>query len=66
MPSLFPKFPIPPEMPTFRSPPEVQEMSNTPNHHQTPPSPPSPLDHVIEMAKKGATFYYEGEGSVFR
>ncbi len=25
-----------------------------------PPEPQSPLDHVIEMAKKGATFYYEG------
>lgn len=24
-----------------------------------PPSPKSPLDHVIEMAKQGATFYYE-------
>ena len=24
-----------------------------------PPTPESPLDHVIEMAKKGATFYYE-------
>lgn len=27
-----------------------------------PPTPPkSPLDHVIEMAKKDATFYYEGK-----
>ncbi len=26
-----------------------------------PPEPQSPLDHVIEMAKKGATFYYEGK-----
>lgn len=25
-----------------------------------PPTPKSPLDHVIEMAKKGADFYYEG------
>ena len=24
-----------------------------------PPTPKSPLDHVIEMAKKGALFYYE-------
>ena len=53
----FPEFPIPPEMPTFRSPPEVQEIQTPPK----PPTPPSPLDHVIEMAKKGATFYYEGE-----
>ena len=27
----------------------------------TPPEPKSPLDHVIDMAKKGATFYYEGK-----
>ncbi|PNQ75137.1 peptidase M56 [Hanstruepera neustonica] len=26
-----------------------------------PPPPKSPLDHVIDMAKKGATFYYEGK-----
>jgi hypothetical protein len=26
-----------------------------------PPPPLSPLDHVIEMAKKGAIFYYEGK-----
>lgn len=26
-----------------------------------PPEPQSPLDHVIEMAKKGAQFYYEGK-----
>ena len=26
-----------------------------------PPTPKSPLDHVIEMAKKGATFYYNDE-----
>lgn len=26
-----------------------------------PPAPKSPLDHVIEMAKKEATFYYEDE-----
>ncbi|WP_350292723.1 M56 family metallopeptidase [uncultured Croceitalea sp.] len=27
----------------------------------SPPTPPSPLDHVIDMAKKGATFYFEGK-----
>ncbi|MCF7559954.1 M56 family metallopeptidase [Sabulilitoribacter multivorans] len=27
----------------------------------SPPTPKSPLDHVIEMAKKGANFYYEGK-----
>ncbi len=26
-----------------------------------PPNPKAPLDHVIEMAKKGATFYYNDE-----
>ncbi|MDP5229321.1 MAG: hypothetical protein NWQ38_02925, partial [Cellulophaga sp.] len=26
-----------------------------------PPAPKSPLDHVIDMAKKGAIFYYENE-----
>jgi len=32
---------------------------------EVPPPPPkgpqSPLDHVIDMAKKGATFYYDGK-----
>ncbi|MGB6267860.1 MAG: hypothetical protein WBF67_02525, partial [Olleya sp.] len=39
--------------------PEVKkgELSNIP----TPPTPPkSPLDHVIDMAKKDASFYYNG------
>ncbi|MEP5545890.1 M56 family metallopeptidase [Maribacter dokdonensis] len=27
----------------------------------TPPTPPSPLDYAIDMAKKGAIFYFEGE-----
>ena len=27
----------------------------------TPTAPKNPLDHVIEMAKKGAKFYYEGK-----
>ncbi len=26
-----------------------------------PSSPPNPLDHIIELAKKGATFYYEDD-----
>jgi|GEM_PF-324533 len=29
--------------------------------NSTPPPPKSPLDHVIEMAKKDATFLYEGK-----
>ncbi|WP_055394615.1 M56 family metallopeptidase [Flagellimonas eckloniae] len=28
---------------------------------QVPPAPQSPLDHVIDMAKNGATFYFEGK-----
>ena len=39
----------------FRSPPEVYEV--TPPQ---PPVPPNPLDHIIAMAKQGATFYYKG------
>ena len=27
----------------------------------TPNEPKSPLDHAIEMAKQGATFYYKGK-----
>ncbi|MEP2240408.1 MAG: M56 family metallopeptidase [Maribacter sp.] len=27
----------------------------------SPPTPPSPLDYAISMAKKGATFFYEGK-----
>lgn len=52
-PSIFNYRPTPPKM-------EPQ----WPKRIQEPPSPPepqSPLDHVIEMAKKGATFYFEGE-----
>jgi len=26
-----------------------------------PPAPESPLDHIVSMAKKNATFYYQGE-----
>lgn len=38
---------------------DSQKLSEVP----TPPMPPTPmhpLDHIIEMAKQGATFYYEG------
>ncbi|WP_223032721.1 M56 family metallopeptidase [Hanstruepera marina] len=34
----------------------------TPEIVEVPPAPPkSPLDHVVDMAKKDATFYYEGK-----
>ncbi|WP_142785107.1 M56 family metallopeptidase [Changchengzhania lutea] len=31
------------------------------NDIPTPPEPKSPLDYVIDMSKKGATFYYNGK-----
>ena len=34
---------------------------HNPNVPPPPPPPKSPLEHVVEMAKKGATFYYDGE-----
>ncbi|MFS4445299.1 M56 family metallopeptidase [Maribacter sp. 2307UL18-2] len=43
---------------------QYSDQIQQPEGIQQPPSPPepqSPLDHVIEMAKKGATFYFEGE-----
>lgn len=38
-------------------PPPALDMKNPPPP-PPPPAPPVPLDHVIEMAKEGATFYY--------
>ncbi len=37
------------------------EVVDFPSLPPSPPEPVSPLDHVIEMAKKDATFYYEGK-----
>ena len=37
-----------------------QKLSNVPVP-PLPPTPMEPIDHVIEMAKKGASFYYEGK-----
>lgn len=40
------------------------ELAHKENRFIQPPAPPapqSPLDHVIDMAKKGATFYFEGK-----
>lgn len=45
-------------------PPPAPKVSGAQDNVPPPPPPPapkSPLDHVIEMAKKGATFYYEGK-----
>lgn len=43
---------------------KLQEEANQLNNTPIPPPPPkplAPLDHVIEMAKKDATFYLEGK-----
>ncbi len=55
----FPDFPEPPPAPKA---PEVAkgEKSNIPPQ-PSPPTPPSPIDYAISMAKKGATFFYEGK-----
>ncbi|MFK7813437.1 MAG: hypothetical protein AB8B59_13170, partial [Maribacter sp.] len=55
----FPDFPPMPEPPKA---PKVMkgEMNNVPAPPQ-PPKPKTPLDYVIEMAKKNARFYYEGK-----
>ncbi|SFR62781.1 BlaR1 peptidase M56 [Maribacter stanieri] len=68
----FPDFPEPPPAPNaplvhrgeksdIPPPPspnvKKEEISNIP----PPPTPPSPLDYAIDMAKKGATFFYEGK-----
>ncbi|QCX01292.1 M56 family metallopeptidase [Aggregatimonas sangjinii] len=44
---------------------KIDERQELNEHHfipkpSDPPAPKSPLDHVVEMAKKGAVFYYEG------
>lgn len=41
----------------------VSEFNKNWNQDVPPPPPPpkSPLDHIIDMAKKGAAFYYEGK-----
>jgi hypothetical protein len=55
----FPDFPKPPPVPKA---PKVEkgEKSNIPPP-PSPPTPPSPLDYAIDMAKNGATFFYEGK-----
>ena len=47
--------PEPPIAPTYVK--DIQLVSPPP----TPNEPKSPLDHAIEMAKQGATFYYKGK-----
>lgn len=45
------------EMEEQRAKMEKQQMALPP----LPPTPKSPLDHIIEMAKKDAVFYYQGK-----
>ena len=40
---------------------EVVEIPDAMDVPPPPPPPKSPLDHVIEMAKKNASFYYDGK-----
>ncbi|MGO4918460.1 M56 family metallopeptidase [Maribacter spongiicola] len=71
----FPEFPEPPPAP--KAPKvakgEKSDIPLTPSPHvkkedtdlipppPSPPTPPSPLDYAIGMAKKGATFFYQGK-----
>jgi hypothetical protein len=61
----FPSFPPPPPPPPPPAPdaPKVKkgEKSEIPPPPPPAPEPDEPIDHVIKMAKKGATFYYEKE-----
>ena len=55
----FPEFPPPPPAPSA---PLSLEDENQAVQPPLPPKPPiSPLDHIIEMAKIGATFIYAGK-----
>ena len=66
-----PSPPPPPEVPNVEDreipspppPPEVPKVEGVdiPSPPPPPPPPKSPLEHVIEMAKKGATFYFNGK-----
>lgn len=57
---------VPPSSPTSAT-TEVREVPPPPviggDIREVPPPPPpiTPLDHIVKMAKKGATFYYEGK-----
>ncbi len=53
----FPNCPPPPPAPPIVKKGEVSDIPPPP----APPKPKSPIDHVIHMAKKGATFYYNGK-----
>lgn len=52
----------PPPPPAPDAPKVVKGVNDMePNIPPPPPAPESPLDHIISMAKKGASFYYEGD-----
>ena len=62
------ELPPPPPIPADATPTQKKKMQNAVDDYNNkvpppppPPAPKSPLDHVIEMAKKGASFYYEGK-----
>ena len=62
------ELPPPPPIPADATPTQKKKMQNAVDDYNNkvpppppPPAPKSPLDHVIEMAKKGAAFYYEGK-----
>lgn len=71
----YPNIPPPPPAPDARpapgavdAPPPIVVIKgvndgdpNIPPPPPPPPAPEDPLDHIINMAKKGATFYYEGK-----
>jgi biopolymer transport protein ExbD len=46
---------------TIAPPPSTVVIKGTASSIPTPPEPMTPLDHVIAMAKKDATFLYEGK-----
>ncbi len=63
-----PEVPDAPEVPEIEEPviihvEEIEEVEapEAPEPPESPEPPMSPLDHVIEMAKADATFYYEGK-----
>ncbi len=64
-----PKPPVPPAPPVPDKEARNQASANSPKASLTekpvlppaPPKPMDPIDHVIEMAKRGATFYNEGK-----
>ncbi|SNZ01294.1 M56 family metallopeptidase [Flagellimonas pacifica] len=59
----FPNFPEPPTPPRVSHNQEMKELPPPPSSDKIikVPTPPTPLEHVIKMAKKGAVFYYEGK-----